>query len=139
LPSPVGARCARPPSSAGVPPAEGSRPSDPRARAARPYGKQSNGSVSAGHGVHRSDSIHHRDHRGHREGTNTHSAGIIRPVNHHSSVISVPSVVNLSPAGHGLHRSIRDHLRSSASICGSNPLAPAPMPNFVLQSAAALR
>jgi hypothetical protein len=47
-----------------------------------------------------------------------------------------------SPAGHGLHSSVRDHLRSSASICGSKPFPPtptAPMRNFVLQSAAALR
>jgi hypothetical protein len=28
------------------------------------------------------------------------------------------------PAGHGLHRSFRDHLRSSAFICGSQTFQP---------------
>jgi len=84
----------------------------------------------AGHGVHRSDSIHHRDHRGHREGMIARCARQDRPENP-TSVRSVSSVVNPSSpkpssAGHGLHRSFRDHLRSSASICGSQtfPLRP---------------
>jgi len=51
---PVGARCARPPSSASAPSSAVSRGNDPRARAARPYTNQSDVSVSAGHGVHRS-------------------------------------------------------------------------------------
>jgi len=71
--------------------------------------------LSAGHGVHRSDSVHHRDHR---EGMTASCARVTRRENP-SSVSSVSSVVRPSSAGHGLHRSYRDHLRSSASTCGS--------------------
>ncbi len=67
---------------------------------------------SAGHGVHRSNStptvpgisipkVHHRAHRGHRE-TNPPNARAAR--NHSSSVLSVPSVVKPSSAGHGVDR-----------------------------------
>ncbi|MGE0119581.1 MAG: HGGxSTG domain-containing protein [Dongiaceae bacterium] len=61
--SPVGARGARPPSAAAGVLTDGPRPADPRARAARPYNSAilSMTPVSAGHGVHRSDSIHRRD------------------------------------------------------------------------------
>jgi len=84
--------------------------------------------ISAGHGVHRSDSaatsgmraakINHREHRGHRA-----AASSARAARHHPfSVPSVSSVVNLSSsAGHGLHRSVAHpqpigvHPRSSAA------------------------
>jgi hypothetical protein len=132
-PTRVEARCARPPSSAGVPSTHGSRPNDPRARAARPYSKQPNGAVSAGHGVHRPDSVHHRGHREHRAGMTTHCAHK-RSIDNPPSVPSVSSVVNPSAAWHGVRRSIRDSLRSSVSLAPTQP-----MRNFVLQSAAALR
>jgi len=75
--------------------------------------------VSAGHGVHRSDSIH----AGHREGATARcgrqdrpeSATCARPV---SSVVN-PSSPKPSFAGHGVHRSFRDHLCSSVFIRGS--------------------
>jgi hypothetical protein len=86
---------------------------------------------SAGHGVHRSNStaasgmtaekIHHRVHRDHRGALPPLARAARIPP---SSVLSVPSVVNPSSAGHGLHRpipapglsaSIRVHLRSSAA------------------------
>ncbi len=50
---PVAVACGRPSSSTTAPSSMGSRVNDPRARAARPYKYQSNGSVSAGHGLHR--------------------------------------------------------------------------------------
>jgi len=91
--------------------------------------------TSAGHGVLRSDSLNRTD-----AATRSHPA-------HPSSasprlrVLSLPADRTV-PAGHGLHRSIREHLRSSASIGGSNPFPPfpaAPMRNFVLRSGAGLR
>jgi len=51
--STVGAACGRPTSSTTAPSSMGSRVNDPRALAERPYTNQSNGSVSAGHGLHR--------------------------------------------------------------------------------------
>ena len=88
--------------------------------------------LSAGHGVHRSNpaltcgrsvaKINHRGHRDHR-GVLPPSARVAR--NHPSSVLSVSSVVNLSSAGHGLHRPfskpepIGVHLRSSAAKSAS--------------------
>jgi hypothetical protein len=92
--------------------------------------------ISAGHGVHGSNSFDRND-----------TAMQSRPENPSSASprLCVPfsPADRIVPAGHGVHRSIRDHLRSSASICGSNPSFPpapaAPMRNFVLQSAAALR
>ena len=81
----------------------------PLARAARHQSSSASprlcGEPPAGHGVHRPDSIHHRDHRGHREGI---AAPYARKARHHSSsVFSVPSVVKPSSpsAGHGVHRS----------------------------------
>jgi hypothetical protein len=85
---------------------------------------------AAGHGLHRSDSFHHRGYREPSAEMTTHCA-------HKRSIDnppSVSSVVNPSAAWHGVHRSIRDSLRSSASLGPTQP-----MRNFVLQSAAALR
>ena len=109
---PVGARGA---SSAGAQSLAGSRANDPRARAARPCRERPNGALSAGHGVDRSDSIHDRDHGGHRAGMIARNARQDRPDNP-TSVISVSSAVNpsspkSSSAGHGEHRSFRDRLR----------------------------
>lgn len=53
-PSPVGVRCARPPLASGTASMD-SRVNAPRAGALRPYESCSNGAVSAGHGVHRSN------------------------------------------------------------------------------------
>jgi hypothetical protein len=92
-------------------------------------------SDTAGHGLHRSNSANRGDAEAQRAPV-AQSA----PRSSSSSVSlrlcgeSSSSAAALS-AGHGLHRSMRDHLRSSASICGSTP----PMRNFVLQSDAALR
>jgi len=78
--------------------------------------------VPAGHGGHRPDSVRRRDHR---EGMIARCARPDRPRN----PTSVSSVVNLSSpnrstAGHGVHRSFRDHLCSSASVCGSKSRSP---------------
>jgi len=89
---------------------------------------------SAGHGVHRSISatsvfgpsglkINHRGHRGYRVQTNPARAAR----NHPSSVVSVRSVVNLSSAGHGLHRSFSVaplSPRAQRLLAGVAPLAP---------------
>jgi hypothetical protein len=93
-PFPVGARCARPPSSTTALSSTVSRVNDPRARAARPYTKQLNSGVSAGHGVHRSVSQP-------------------KPIGVHPRPFAAkPSL----PAWHGVHRSFRDRLRASASL-----------------------
>jgi len=95
--SAVGARCARLSSSTGTPSSTALCVNDPRALAARPYADQSNGVVSAGHGLHRPVS------------TQDPSAGI--------RVHPRPSATKpASPAGHGVHRSFRDRLRASASF-----------------------
>jgi len=89
MPFPVGARCARPPSS---PTAPASRLNDPRARAARPYTNQTTGDTAAGHEVHRSETRRDR-------------------------IISAPlRLCGELPfhgisAGHGLHRSFSAALR----------------------------
>jgi hypothetical protein len=85
----------------------------------------------AGHGVHRSDSAHHRD-------TEAQSARVRQgfPASLSSSVSlrlcgeSFDRAATLS-AWHGVDRSNRDRLRSSAAL--------APMRNFVLQSVGGLR
>jgi hypothetical protein len=74
--------------------------------------------------------IHHREHRGHREG----SPSLARAArNHPSSVLSVPSVVNpstlasRSPAGHGVDRSESNAAAETATIL---PFArPKPVPS----------
>jgi len=90
---------------------------------------------SAGHEVHRSISaktvsgmsgakVNHRGHRGHR-GAVSDSTRAAR--NHPSSVVSVPSVVNPSSAGHGLHRSFSVaplSPRAQHLLAGVAPLAP---------------
>lgn len=109
--SSVGARCARAPSSPNsLSPA--SRLNDPRARAARAYTNQSNGGVSAGHGVDRSDSIEGRL--------------AMTQSNHVAPTSACPrlrvassSGGEASSAGRGVHRSFRDRLLSSAPLGGS--------------------
>jgi hypothetical protein len=98
--------------------------------------------ISAGHGVHRPDSVHHRD---------TEALSERVPQSPPSSLSSSASPclcgessadIRAISAGHGLHRSIRDHLRSSASIGGFQSFPPEPaasMRNFVLRSAGGLR
>jgi len=117
---PVGARCARPPSSPNAPSPAGSGVNDPRARAARPYTNQSNGGASAGHGVHRSDALN-------RTGAETRSHRVAATFASPRLRVESSTGNRAIPAGHGLHRSYRDHLRSSASICGS-PTTPANPP-----------
>jgi len=80
--------------------------------------------VPAGHGVHRSNSVNRRDAEAQR--------GRVAQNHPHSSSSSVSlrlcgesSAANRAvPAGHGVHRSFRDHLRSSASIGGSRRFRP---------------
>jgi len=68
--------------------------------------------LSAGHGVHRLDSIN-------RKGAKTQS-NRVAPSSASSRLCGEPfSRVVAFSAGHGFHRSYRDHLRSSASICDS--------------------
>jgi hypothetical protein len=91
---------------------------------------------SAGHGLHRTESRNRND-----TATPIHPA---TPSSASPRLREPSSPANRTvPAGHGVHRSIRDHLRSSASICGSNPafqpVPAAPMRNFVLRSGAGLR
>ena len=102
-PSPVGARCARPPSSPTAPSSAASRPADPRARAARPYTNRTDGAVSAGHGVHRSVS----------NSTPPSSGPVPRRAPATSVFIRAHLCSSVSPlpflsAGHGVHRSIFD-------------------------------
>jgi len=97
----VGAACGRPPSSPTAPSSMGSRVNDPRACVARPYTDQSNGDVSAGHGVHRSIS-----------NSTTASGRTVPPRAPAASVFirahlcSSASPLSLLSAGHGVHRSI---------------------------------
>ena len=93
----VGARCARPPSSTTAPSSSASHMNDPRARAARPYTGQSNGVVSAGHGLHRPISM-----QGPSAGIRVH--------------LRSSAAKSASSAWHGVHRSFRDRLRASASL-----------------------
>jgi hypothetical protein len=86
---PVGARCARPSSSAGASSSRRSRANDPRARAAHPYLNPLEDGVPAGHGVHRSISS-----------TAAPSAPTGIRVHLRSSAAKA-----VSPAGHGVHRS----------------------------------
>lgn len=73
---------------------------------------------TAGHGVHRSDSVNRRDAEAQR-------ARVVQSHSHSSSSVSLRLCGQSSArhatlsAGHGLHRSFRDHLRSSAFIGGS--------------------
>ena len=99
---------------------------------------------SAGHGVHRSLSakpvlnpsgqkINHGGHRDHRGGANPERAAR----NHPSSAASVRSVVNPSPAGHGLHRSFSTaplSLRAQHLLAGVAPLAAFSAGHGVLRS-----
>jgi hypothetical protein len=86
------------------------------AHAGAPLHEEPIGRFPAGHGVHRSDSAHHRD-------TEAQSDRVPQclPSSSSSSVSlrlcgeSLGSAATLS-AGHGVHRSVRQHLRSSASI-----------------------
>ena len=90
---------------------------------------------SAGHGVHRSDSIN-RETSPTRISTTTPSFASLRFCGERSTGS------HTAPAWRGVHRSNRDHLRSSASICGSNPSFPPPpnsCVNFVLRSGGGLR
>ena len=71
--------------------------------------------VPAGHGVHRSISINHRDRRGSGDGVaGRHAREAPYRASPMSSVISVVNPSHLS-AGHGVHRSLRDQLRSSTA------------------------
>ena len=99
---------------------------------------------SAGHGVHRSISatslsgpsglkINHRGHRGHR----VESSPVRAVRNHPSSVTSVRSVVNPSPAGHGLHPSFSSaplSPRARRLLAGVAPLAAFSAGHGVLRS-----
>jgi hypothetical protein len=111
----VGARCARPSSSAIASTSSASHVNDPRARAARPYTIQSGGDVSAGHGVHRSISqpntigVHRRD-----------AERFCRP--------RLSAAKPISSAWHGVHRSFRDRLRASASLGAIRHVLRSPAP-----------
>jgi len=96
MPFPVGARCARPPSSPTAPSSPASRPNDPRARAARPDTNQTTGDTAAGHGVHRSDLS--------RRGVETRRDRIISAPLRLCGELPFTGV----SAGHGLHPSFFD-------------------------------
>ena len=97
---------------------------DPRARAARPHPNPPADGFSAGHGVHRSDSVN-------RRGAEAQSSRVTRsrpPAPSSSAPLRLCGEPldrkGAHAAGHGVHRSFRDHLRSSASICGSPTFRP---------------
>ena len=96
MPFPVGARCARPPSSPTTPSSPASRLNDPRARAARPYTNQTTGDTAAGYGVHRSDL--------NRRGAETRRGRIISAPLRLCGELPFIGV----SAGHGLHRPFFD-------------------------------
>jgi len=95
--------------------------------------------ISAGHGVHRSNSVNRRDAEAQRDRV-SHSRSR-SPSSSASLRLRGESLERNGPlsAGHGLHRSFRDHLCSSAFICGFNSIPTTPMRNFVLPSAAVPR
>jgi len=109
-----------------------------RRRAKAAFLRAQVGTIPAGHGVRRLESINRKD-------TKT-QCNPVAPASSSSAPprLRVESTVRNATlsAGHGLHRSFRDHLRSSASICGfesCRPAPAAPMRNFVLRSVAGLR
>jgi len=78
--------------------------------------------LSAGHGVHRSDSTK-------RTRAMTQSNQVVA-TSASSRLRAGSSTANRTiPAGHGVHRSFRDHLRSSASGCGCQTIHGAPAPS----------
>jgi hypothetical protein len=95
--------------------------------------------IPAGHGVHHSNSVHRRDAEAQRD-------RVAQPRPHSPSFSASLRLRGESSqrtgalsAGHGVHRSFRDHLRSSAFICGLNAIPTTPMRNFVLPSVAVPR
>jgi len=86
-----------------------------RARAA--FARAQAGMNPAGHGLLRSNSVNRRDAEAQRHPVTSSSAS--------SRLCGESAVADRTvPAGHGLHRSFRDHLRSSASIGGSPTFQP---------------
>jgi hypothetical protein len=102
------APCGRP-SPATIAPQQGAHAGAPLQQ---PIGRR-----SAGHGVHRSDSIHRQD----AEAQGGRVRQSLPRLPSFSASLRLCGESSAAAAGHGVHRSIRHHLRSSVSICGSQP------------------
>ncbi len=113
--SPVGARAL---SAAGGAPTHASRPDDLRARAARRDDSAglTSAPFSAGHGVHRSESVEREDPEAQSGRAAQDLARSPCSAASPRRRAECPAVARAAAAGHGLHRSYRNCLRSSAAI-----------------------